>query len=84
MASLGISFSLGNFTLSPGSLQKETGAWRTVTGPGQRPDDGDSTAQVPQALRPLTGEMRGGSHWEVERQSQARPEGGWSLCGKVF
>ncbi|XP_058516993.1 LOW QUALITY PROTEIN: uncharacterized protein C1orf167 homolog [Ochotona princeps] len=39
---------------SPGSLQKETGAWHTVTCPGQRPDDRGSTAQVPQALRPLT------------------------------
>lgn len=62
---LGISFSLGNFTLSPGSLREEAGAQPIPSRSGPRPDGGDGRVQILQALQRLAGEM-----WGPEKAGQ--------------
>ena len=66
---LGISFSLGNFTLSPSSRREKVGAQPIPLCSGPRPDGGDRGVQILQALQQLAGKM-----WDAGkrgRRSQA-------------
>lgn len=68
---LGISFSLGNFTLSPRSRREEAGAQPIPLCSGPRPDGGDRGVQILQALQQLPGKMWG-----------AGKRGRWSQIGQ--
>lgn len=74
--SLGLTFSLGNFTFSLGSLREEARAQPIPSSTAPRPDGGDGRVQSLQALRQLAGEMRGpGKAGEVEL-GRAEPQNG--------
>ena len=71
-SALGISFSLGTFTLSPGSLREEPGTQLSALRSGRKPDGGNRGVQIPKPLQQLAGEMWGTGKWGGREGGRAR------------